>query len=226
MRLGVATLVLCVTLGACGDSPSSEPVDSAVPFTREIELPAPELDGPVPLNRAIQERRSVREFTADPLPMELIAQLMWAGQGVTSTEGKRASPSAGATYPLELYAVTADSVIHYLPESHRVEHRDTKDLRAQLQEAAFDQSQVGTAPTVIIIAAVFQRTADEYGDRARDYVNQESGHAAQNILLEATAYGLAAVPVGGFDSAETAELLGLPADTEPLYLIPTGFPLE
>jgi SagB-type dehydrogenase family enzyme len=127
---------------------------------------------------------------------------------------------------LELYAVTADSVMRYLPEGHRLELRDTPDLRGRLQEAAFDQSQVGSAPAVIVIAAVFQRTADKYGDRARDYVNRESGHAAQNILLEATAYGLAAVPVGGFDSGDTADILGLSEDHEPLYLIPTGFPSE
>lgn len=220
----VASLVLCSTLAACGGSPSSEPVETEAHFAREIELPAPELDGPVPLNRAIHERRSVRDFTAEPLPIDLIGQLMWAGQGVTSSDGKRASPSAGATYPLELYVVTADSVMHYLPAGHRVEHRDSPDLRGQLQEAAFDQSHVGSAPAVIVIAALFQRTADKYGDRARDYVNQESGHTAQNILLEATAYGLAAVPTGGFDSAETADLLGLRVDLEPLYLIPTGFP--
>ena len=125
---------------------------------------------------------------------------------------------------MELYVVTADSVMHYLPEDHRVEHRDSPDLRIQLQEAAFDQAHVGSAPAVIVIAAVFQRTAEKYGDRARDYVNQESGHTAQNILLEATGYGLTAVPTGGFDSAQTAKLLDLPADLEPLYLIPTGFP--
>lgn len=166
----------------------------------------------------------MRDFTAEPLPMELLGQLLWAGQGVTSADGKRASPSAGATYPLELYVVTLDSVMHYVPTGHVVEHRDAHDLRPRLQEVAFDQAQVGAAAAVIVIAAVVERTADKYGDRARDYVIQESGHAAQNILLEATAYGLAAVPVGGFDSAEAADVLGLPADTEPLYLIPTGFP--
>ena len=224
VRFAVASLLLCLALVSCGDAPSPEPDTAATPFTRETELPDPELDGPVSLNQAIRDRRSMRDFAAEPLPTELLGQLLWAGQGVTSTDGKRASPSAGATYPLELYVVTPDSVIHYLPAVHAFEHRDSPDLRPRLQEAAFDQAQVGTAAAVIVIAAVVERTADKYGDRARDYVIQESGHAAQNILLEATAYGLAAVPVGGFGPAEVADVLGLPADTEPLYLIPTGFP--
>jgi SagB-type dehydrogenase family enzyme len=224
VRAGLAALVLSLTLSTCGSSPSSDVLDTADPFTGEIDLPSPDLDGPIMLNRAIQERRSVREYGAEPLPIDLIGQLLWAGQGITSADGKRTSPSAGATYPLELYVVTADAVLHYLPEGHRVERRDSRDLRGQLQEAAFDQSQVGSPPAVIVIAAVFERTAGKYGDRARDYVNRESGHTAQNILLEATAYGLAAVAVGGFDPAEAADILGLPADHEPLYLIPAGFP--
>ena len=225
IRIGVISLLLCSTLGACGGgSPSSEPVDTATPFEREIDLPPPELDGPVPLNQAIHERRSAREFATDSVPTGLLGQLLWAGQGVTSADGRRASPSAGATYPLELYVITVDSVMHYLPARHRVEHRNTPDLRGRLQRAAFDQSHVGAAPAIIVIAADVQRTADKYGGRASDYVRQESGHAAQNILLEAGAYGLAAVPVGAFDPAETAELLGLPTELEPLYLIPTGFP--
>jgi nitroreductase len=55
-------------------------------------------------------------------------------------------------------------------------------------------------------------------------VEREAGHAAQNMLLQATALGLAAVPVGGFDPAEVARLLALPAGHEVLYLIPVGEP--
>jgi nitroreductase len=55
-------------------------------------------------------------------------------------------------------------------------------------------------------------------------VNKESGHAAQNLLLQATALGLAAVPVGGFDPAALSRLVALPPGHEVLYLIPVGFP--
>ena len=50
----------------------------------------------------------------------------------------------------------------------------------------------------------------------------EVGHAAQNILLQAAALGLAAVPVGSLDPSRAADTLALPADQTVLYLIPVG----
>ena len=95
-------------------------------------LPAPAQDGTVSLERAIALRRSVRTFGADPLPQEMIGQLLWAGQGITDPNGKRAAPSAGALYPIELYVVTSSQVMHYLPDGHRVETRATADPAAAI----------------------------------------------------------------------------------------------
>jgi SagB-type dehydrogenase family enzyme len=72
---------------------------------------------------------------------------------------------------------------------------------------------------------VYRRTAVKYGlERGTRYVHIEVGHAAQNLLLMAAALGLGAVPMGAFNDAELAQALGLPADHEPLYLIPVGEP--
>ena len=71
-----------------------------------VPLPAPATTDTISLEKAIGKRRSMRAFRPDPLPIATIGQLLWAGQGVTSPDGKRAAPSAGALYPLELYVVT------------------------------------------------------------------------------------------------------------------------
>ena len=73
-------------------------------------------------------------------------------------------------------------------------------------------------------AADVGRTESVYGGRDERYVHLEAGHAAQNLLLQATALGLAAVPVGAFDDAGVAGVIGLPAEQAPLYLIPVGHP--
>jgi len=113
----------------------------------------PSVAGRVSLEEAIERRRSLRTFGPGPLPVGTIGQLLWAGQGVTSPDGRRAAPSAGASYSLELYAVTAAEVMHYLPHDHRVETRATTDLRPELKAAALDQASVGAAPVVIVVAA-------------------------------------------------------------------------
>lgn len=187
-----------------------------------VPLPSPAAYGAISLEQAIWKRRSMRAFRPDPLPTGTIGQLLWAGQGITSPDGKRAAPSAGATYPLELYAVTPAQVMHYLPDGHRVETRDVSDLRPELKAAAVGQSSVGAAPVVIVVAAVPSRSTSRYGSQAEPFIQMEVGHAAENILLQAAALGLAAVPVGSLNSSGAAAALALPADQTVLYLIPVG----
>jgi SagB-type dehydrogenase family enzyme len=187
-----------------------------------VPLPPPDTTGTVSLELAVGKRRSLRAFRPDPLPTATIGQLLWAGQGVTSPDGKRAAPSAGALYPLELYAVTPEQVIHYLPDGHRAETRAVPDLRPGLKDAAGGQSSVGAAPVVIVVAAAPSRTIPRYGSLGEPFVLIEVGHAAQNILLQAAALGLAAVPVGSINPSGAAGTLALPADQAALYLIPVG----
>ncbi len=78
--------------------------------------------------------------------------------------------------------------------------------------------------TVREFAAVESRTTGKYGGRATRYVHIEVGHAAQNVLLQATASGLAAAPVGAFDDRGVKVLLALPREADPLYLLPVGRP--
>jgi SagB-type dehydrogenase family enzyme len=204
-------------------SSTSRP-SSVIPAGREEALPSPRLPGPVSLEEALLRRRSVREFTGVPLTRDEIGQLLWAAQGVTDGQGRRTAPSAGALYPLEVDAVVAEGVARYLPDGHRLAWRGTADLRPALQRAALDQPQVGDAALVLVISAVPERTAARYGSRTDRYVALEAGHAAQNVLLEAVALGLGAVPVGSFDDAEVGRLLGLAAGEEPLYLVAIGRP--
>ncbi|MHC4340605.1 MAG: SagB/ThcOx family dehydrogenase [Planctomycetota bacterium] len=188
-------------------------------------LPEPRAKGPLSLEEALARRRSVRAFDKTPLTRTEIGQLMWAAQGMTGSRGERTAPSAGALYPLELYAITADGFFHYQPRGHRLERLRDDDLREKAYETALRQSAIRRAPAVIVVTAVYERTAKKYGEkRSPRYVHMEAGHAAQNILLQAVALGLGAVPIGAFHDDPLRESLGLPADHRPLYLIPVGRP--
>jgi SagB-type dehydrogenase family enzyme len=198
---------------------------ASVATSTPIALPSPQSRGQVSLEEVLARRRSIRELTADPLTRAEIGQLLWAAQGVTDAAGRRTAPSAGGLYPLELYAVTAEGVFHYLPATHEIRPVRDGDLRPRLRSAAYDQAPVGDAPLVVVVTVVPARTAAKYGaDRARRYVDLEAGHAAQNLLLEAVALGLGGVPIGAFDDARVADVLGLRAGEEPRYLLAVGHP--
>jgi hypothetical protein len=73
-----------------------------------------------------------------------------------------------------------------------------------------------------VVAAVPSRLSHRYGAKTDEFVQIEVGHASQNILLQAAALGLAAVPVGSLDPSRAADTLALPSDQTVLYLIPVG----
>lgn len=193
---------------------------------KEIKLPAPELKSNVSVEEALARRRSIREYKDEPLTLKEIGQLLWSAQGITAGWGGRTAPSAGATYPLEVYLVVGrveslkPGLYHYLPSSHGLVKMIDGDLRRQLALAALGQDMIEMAPVTIVIAALFRRTTARYGERGIRYVHIEVGHAGENIYLQAEALGLATVAVGAFSDRGVKEVLKL--EEEPLYLMPVG----
>ena len=187
-------------------------------------LPKPRLRSDVSLEEVIALRESVRGFTSELLRIEDISQLLWAAQGMTRSWGARSAPSAGALYPLELYLVTPEGLSRYLPDGHRLALVTERDLRAPLSRAALAQSAVEHAPAIVAITAVHARSRIKYGRRAVRYATLEAGHVAQNLLLQAVALGLGAVPIGAFDDEEARTALELPRAFAPLYLVAVGHP--
>ena len=190
------------------------------------DLPAPDAAGAGSVEEALAKRRSVRRFTDKALTEEEIGQLLWSMQGITRDWGARTAPSAGALYPLEVYVATAQGLYHYVPQGHQAVLAPRLGLGQALWEAGLKQDWIRDAPAVFVIAAVYERTAVKYGDRAERYVHMEVGHVAENLLLQAVALGLGGVPIGAFHDDKVKEVLELPPDQEPLYLIPVGHPDE
>lgn len=200
-----------------GTAPGPSPTGPATP------LPAVSGPGALSLEAALNERRSVRDFTDVPLTRSELGQLLWAAQGVTDPGGHRTAPSAGALYALELYATTADETLHYLPEGHRTQVWADRSLAPGLARAT-RQDAPGRAPTLVVVTVTPARLAGKYGSRASRYADLEAGHATQNLLLQAVALGLGAVPIGSFDDGDVAAVLGLPEGEQPRYVVPVGHP--
>lgn len=192
-----------------------------------VSLPPPPAAGTMSLEETLAHRRSVREFAPGALGLTEVSRLVWAAQGITAPE-RRTAPSAGATYPLEVYLVAGNvdgltaGIYRYRPAQHRLDKLADGDIRAPLATAAVNQQWISKAALVVVIAAVYERTTARYGKRGERYVHMEAGHAAQNLLLQGTALGLGATTVGAFNDTEVSHLLRLPAGVMPLYLIPVS----
>lgn len=209
---------------AATDTDSSMMVRSV----EEIALSDPVRDSGFSVERALNTRRTVRAFAEQPLALADLSQLLWAAQGITHAEGLRTAPSAGALYPLEIYAVAGNvaglkaGVYKYLPEKHTLVHVTAGDKRKGLAAAALGQEWVAQAAAILVFGAVEERTTRKYGQRGVRYIYTELGHAAQNVLLQAVALGLGAAVVGAFDDAHVAGVVNMQKDERALYLVPAG----
>jgi SagB-type dehydrogenase family enzyme len=205
-----------------------EMTDTTGHTSEMIRLPEPVLDSNTSIESAIRKRRSVRSFKEGPLTLAEVSQLLWAAQGITSQQGLRTAPSAGALYPLEVYLVAGNvdglpaGVYHYRPMKHELVRVIAGDKRTELCTAALGQSSVRNAAAVIVFTAVYERTTVKYGERGMQYVHMEIGHAAQNVALQAVPLNLGTVVIGAFHDSEMRRVLKMPDREQPLYVMPVG----
>jgi SagB-type dehydrogenase family enzyme len=193
-----------------------------------IPLPPPLYDSKTSVEKAMRERRSVRQYKDLPITLSDLAQLLWAAQGSSNTGGRRTAPSAGALYPLEVYVVVGNvtglsvGIYSYDPQKHQLVRIAEGDARAELSSAALRQPSIGKAAAVLVISGVYERTTIKYGERGIRYVHMEAGHAAQNVYLQAVSLNLGTVVIGAFHDAEVRTVLHLPGQAQPLYIMPVG----
>lgn len=197
----------------------------------KIALPVEPVDG-LPVEQAIRERHSVRSFADTPMALSDLAWLLVSGNGVLDRRGgtdRRATPSAGALYPIELYVIArsvsglAAGLYHFQPQDSTLARVAEGDFSRELRGAANDQSWVASSPATIIITARFDRTTQKYADRGYRYVYMESGMVAENICLQATSLGLGSTIVGAFNDDATNELVGVDGVFEAaLLMAPVG----
>lgn len=220
--MGGGLLLSGLALAACTSTPPRRQLAQWAP-DRVIALPRPDPTTSISLHDALARRHSVREFEPVVPTMQQIGELLWAGQGTTRSWGGRTAPSAGALYPLEVYAVTRGTLWHYLPEGHRAEQWDAPvTLAAELGDAALGQPAIAAAPLLLVVTGAIGRTRGKYGARAPQYVALEAGHCAQNMLLEAVSLGLGAVPIGALSDEAVRRRLGLADELTPYYVMPVG----
>jgi SagB-type dehydrogenase family enzyme len=193
-----------------------------------VTLPKLRDESTTSVEQALLKRRSIREFRNLPLALDDLGQLLWAAQGITDRVGFRTAPSAGALYPLEVYAVAGNiqglptGLYRYIPNGHALRRIADGDKRQTLGRAAYDQPPIAEAPAVLALCAVYERVTGKYGERGLRYVHMEAGHAAQNVYLQAVSLQLGTVVLGAFDDKGVKGVLNLDRQENPLYLMPVG----
>jgi SagB-type dehydrogenase family enzyme len=195
----------------------------------KIKLSKPEASDRSSIEELIEKRRSIRRYTDKDLSESIISRILWAAQGISSEDGLRTSPSAGALYPLEVHVVAGEGsglepgTYRYISEEHMLVQEIEGDLREKLSKAALSQPMIKNAYVSIVISAIYPRITSKYGKRGIRYAHMEAGHAAQNVYLLGVELGIGTCAVGAFEDEEVRKVLKMPANEEPLYILPLGY---
>jgi len=207
------SLALCAVLAACAQEP--------------LSLPPVAAEGPS-LASALKARATVRTLAGPAPTLAEAGQLLWAAQG-ENRPGRRTVPSAHARYPLELYLLTtggpglAAGLYHYLPAGHKLA-RAGDGVPGTLGQVKNMQPWIKDAPAVFVVAGDPTRIEKSGKGPALSLTYYEAGSAAQALLLQATALGLASGTAAGMDLEAAAAALKLPAGVQALMLLPVGHP--
>ena len=158
---------------------------AAVVAAETLPLPKPQREGGEGFFTVLNNRRSQRRFTADPLTPQQLSTLLWAGFGESGTGGRRTAPTAVNRQEFTLYAILADGAYKYLPKTHELEKITGEDLRPLAAGNV-------TAPAYILIVADMKRAASS------EYAAIDSGYISQNLYLAAGALKLGSCALGSF----------------------------
>ncbi|WP_017608823.1 SagB/ThcOx family dehydrogenase [Nocardiopsis xinjiangensis] len=198
-------------------------------------LPLPEsAPAQASLESVLASRRSADAFDEREVSAGVLSSLLSRSYGVTGSLGEhslRPTPSAGALYPLDIYvlpsrveSLRSGGRYHFDPFEHAL--TDLGDVDgAALREATNAPNISGVPAVQLVISASFWRSRFKYGQRALRFALTEAGHLVQNLLLLATAHGLACRPIGGFFDARLTEVMvdhnGV--DDAPVYAVLIGY---
>jgi len=202
------------------------------PSAEKTRLPSYDAAGLTTLNDCLLSRKSVRDFSPEPLSLRQISYLLWASTGIQRREDGyafRTSPSAGALYPVETYLVAnnieqlAKGVYHYSVKDHSLEGLKAGEFGDIAASSALDQKMCARAQVVFIWTAIFQRSKWKYGQRAYRYVYLDAGHIAAHLSLAAVSLGLGSCQIAALYDDEVNSLLGVDgSDESVLYMTALG----
>ena len=215
-----------------------------IPSTHEtqvlpaIQLPLPENDRDISVFAALEQRKTTREISATPLPLQLLSNLLWAACGVNRKTGPFGAPgrtaaSASNSQEIDLYVAVKEGVYVFDALDNRLAPIVAGDLRV----SALTPGQRGIeakAPVQLIYVVDVDRLTHTAGfqepglhdpEVQKSYYYVDTGLIAGNVYLFAAAQGLAAW-FHNCDKTGLTQRLGLRVEQRVLFAQSIGYPAK
>jgi SagB-type dehydrogenase family enzyme len=205
-----------LALGLIGHN---RPLPLTGPAARTQALPEPRRTGGLPLMQALAARRSERDFSAEPLEEQTLADVLWAAAGVNRPQdGGRTAPSAMHAQEIDLYAALPTGLYRYDPAGHRLVLAIGSDVRRVTGYQDF----VDNAALDLVYVADHRRMGRVPAAHRTSYASCTAGAMAQNVYLCCASLGLATVLRAWFDRSALSHAMGLTDDEQVLFAQTVG----
>lgn len=185
---------------------------SCTTSAQDIKLPAPNRTGGQPLMKALNERKSTRDFQDQELSLQQLSDLLWAANGF-NRDDKRTAPTANNRQELELYVALKSGLYFYDAKSNMLKIIKEGDYRKNTGT----QDYVATAALNVVFVADMDKASSE------QYAFTDCGFIAQNIYLYCASEGLGSGVRGSFNKEELGELLQLKNNEQVLLTQSVGY---
>jgi SagB-type dehydrogenase family enzyme len=188
---------------------------------KPIQLPKPQMDGGKPLMQALKERKSMRSFSTEKLPDQVLGNLLWAAFGINRPDtGHRTAPSAVNWQEIDIYVATANGLYLYNAKGHTLQPVLAEDIRAETGIQPF----VKDAPVELVYVADYSRMGKGTDDQKNLYSAADTGFISENAYLFCASEGLATVVRGMVDQATLAKVMKLRPDQKIILAQTVGYP--
>jgi SagB-type dehydrogenase family enzyme len=199
LRFFAVTLLICARL-----------------LAQDLNLPAPQKTGGMPLMDALAKRATARAFDSRDLPPQQLSNLLWAAWGINRPDGRRTAPSARNNQEIDVYVLLKTGVYVYAAKGHQLSQISSEDCRA----LGGTQSFVKDAPVTLVLVADLAKV----GGAGKDMALIDTGFISQNVYLYCAAQGLATGARASVDKAALGPKLKLRPDQLIVLAQSVGYP--
>jgi SagB-type dehydrogenase family enzyme len=188
-----------------------------------IKLPQPQLNGGKSLMQALKERRSERSFATKKLPVDVLANMLWAACGINRPEAeKRTAPSAMNRQQIDVYVALPEGLYLYEAKGHILKPIVSQDVRALTGKQSF----VAQAPVTLVYVADFKRMGNISEEEKNFYAATDTGFVSENVYLFCASEGLGTVVRGSIDKEALAKAMKLTENQKIILAQSVGYPKE